>query len=331
MPGLAINVRDQVVRDSLMTLTTLDPPVAAVVSLWTQQSYGDQVRAASGAAGRGMRPGGGVPVLSRCRCPRPTPRPGSAPPAWPTSHCCAGPMASTRQPAAALAYRPHTWWPSRPRRRSGYTQNAVVRALKTPGAPVIAAIVEESFPIEAVSDLHAFFGAADITDDLRTQRERMVCSTAAFGANQEHRHGAHEPLRVPNAVGYQPSPRQGEPMITPYHAVALAAAENGLCVVSTIARRRHHPGITLTRRGSAPGGTGQPARPGVRHLRQGEAGEPAGASAAGGDVPRRLAVGDRGGSCAELAGPDDPQPWLADADQLRLLLREGVHRCRRHP
>ena len=25
---------------------------------------------------------------------------------------------------------------------------------------------------------------------------------------------------------------------------------------------------------------------------------------------------------AELAGPDDPQPWLADADQLRLLLRE---------
>ena len=31
----------------------------------------------------------------------------------------------------------------------GYTQNAVVRAL-TPGAPVIAAIVEELFPIEAV-------------------------------------------------------------------------------------------------------------------------------------------------------------------------------------
>lgn len=25
---------------------------------------------------------------------------------------------------------------------------------------------------------------------------------------------------------------------------------------------------------------------------------------------------------AELAGPDDPQPWLADAEQLRLLIRE---------
>ena len=46
VPGLAVNLRDDVVRDSLMTLTTLDPPVVAFVSLWTQQSYGDQVRAA---------------------------------------------------------------------------------------------------------------------------------------------------------------------------------------------------------------------------------------------------------------------------------------------
>ena len=64
----------------------------------------------------------------------------------------------------------------------GYTQNAVVRAL-TPGAPVIAAIVEELFPAEAMSDLHAFFGAAD-DDDLRDRMERMVASTAAFGANE---------------------------------------------------------------------------------------------------------------------------------------------------
>src|SRR6201997_3786701 len=44
--GLAVNVRDSAVRHSLMTLTTLDPPVAAVVSMWTQQCYGDQVAAA---------------------------------------------------------------------------------------------------------------------------------------------------------------------------------------------------------------------------------------------------------------------------------------------
>src|SRR6516162_9312481 len=46
VPGLSVNVRDGEVRHSLMTLTTLDPPVAAVVSLWTQQCYGDQMAAA---------------------------------------------------------------------------------------------------------------------------------------------------------------------------------------------------------------------------------------------------------------------------------------------
>jgi hypothetical protein len=65
----------------------------------------------------------------------------------------------------------------------GYTQNAVVRPL-TEGAPAFAAIVEELFPIEAISDLHVFFGAAD-DDVLRDRMERMVASTAAFGANRD--------------------------------------------------------------------------------------------------------------------------------------------------
>jgi EthD domain len=64
----------------------------------------------------------------------------------------------------------------------GYTQNAVVRVL-TPGAPELAAIVEELFPIEATADLHAFFGAADDAD-LSDRMNKMVASTSAFGANQ---------------------------------------------------------------------------------------------------------------------------------------------------
>ena len=46
VPGLTVNVSDGAVRHSLMTLTTLDPPAAAVVSMWTQQCYGDQIAAA---------------------------------------------------------------------------------------------------------------------------------------------------------------------------------------------------------------------------------------------------------------------------------------------
>ena len=41
--GLTVNVRDAAVTHSMMTLTTLDPPGAAVVSIWTPQCYGDQI------------------------------------------------------------------------------------------------------------------------------------------------------------------------------------------------------------------------------------------------------------------------------------------------
>lgn len=37
--GVTVSVRDAEVRNSLMTLTTLDPPVQGFVSLWTQQHF----------------------------------------------------------------------------------------------------------------------------------------------------------------------------------------------------------------------------------------------------------------------------------------------------
>jgi hypothetical protein len=58
----------------------------------------------------------------------------------------------------------------------------VVRAL-TPDAPELAGIVEELFPAEAITDLKAFFGAADEAD-LQHRLSRMVASTSAFGANE---------------------------------------------------------------------------------------------------------------------------------------------------
>src|ERR1700752_4596758 len=44
--GLTVNVRDAAVTHSMMTLTTMDPPASAVVSMWTQQCYGDQMATA---------------------------------------------------------------------------------------------------------------------------------------------------------------------------------------------------------------------------------------------------------------------------------------------
>ena len=61
---------------------------------------------------------------------------------------------------------------------TAYVRNAVVRAL-TPGAPVRDGIVEETFPIEALSDPHVWY---DCTSDEEYQRRlaRMMDSVNAF-------------------------------------------------------------------------------------------------------------------------------------------------------
>jgi hypothetical protein len=179
--GLAVNVRDDAVRHSLMTLTTLDPPVAAVVSIWTQQCYGDQVAAALRLLETECDQLAAYLVTESVPLPAPL-KLGSR---------------TTGLANIALLRRPEkldqTSWLNRWQRDHtpvaietqsifGYTQNAVVRAL-TSDPPALAGIVEELFPAEAITDLKAFFGAADDAD-LQQRLSRMVASTSAFGANE---------------------------------------------------------------------------------------------------------------------------------------------------
>ena len=181
VPGLAVNVRDGAVRHSLMTLTTLDPPVAAVVSLWTQQCYGDQVAAAltllqmetDDLAAYLVTES--VPMLAPLEINGRTPGLAN--------------IALLRRPAGldqeswlTRWQHDHTPVAMQTQATFGYTQNVVVRAL-TPGAPAVAGIVEELFPAEAITDLKAFFGAAD-DNDLQNRVSRMVASISAFGANE---------------------------------------------------------------------------------------------------------------------------------------------------
>jgi EthD domain len=179
--GLAVNVRDSDVRHSLMTLTTLDPPVAAVVSIWTQQCYGDEIAAALQLLEMecdhlaAYLVTESVPLLAPLELGRRTTGLAN--------------IALLRRPAkldqASWLHRwQHGHTPVAIETQSifGYTQNAVVRAL-TPDAPELAGIVEELFPAEAITDLKAFFGAADDAD-LQHRLGRMVASTSAFGANE---------------------------------------------------------------------------------------------------------------------------------------------------
>jgi hypothetical protein len=179
--GLAVNVRDSAVRHSLMTLTTLDPPVAAVVSIWTQQSYGDQLAAALRLLEVECDQLAAYLVTESVPLP--------APLELGSRTTGLANIALLRRPAeldqASWLHRwQHGHTPVAIETQSifGYTQNAVVRAL-TPDAPELAGIVEELFPAEAITDLKAFFGAADEAD-LQHRLSRMVASTSAFGANE---------------------------------------------------------------------------------------------------------------------------------------------------
>jgi PPOX class probable F420-dependent enzyme len=109
-------------------------------------------------------------------------------------------------------------------------------------------------------------------------------------------------------------------MTTLDEAVALATGESGLAVVSTVRAD----------------GTVQASLVNVGLLPHPASGEPSLALTTYGKVKLanlrarpQLAVTFKNGwqwatveGRAELAGPDDAPPWLTDADQLRLLLRE---------
>jgi PPOX class probable F420-dependent enzyme len=109
-------------------------------------------------------------------------------------------------------------------------------------------------------------------------------------------------------------------MTTLEDAVALARGDNGLTVVSTL-RADNTIQASQVNAGVLPHpATGRPTLAFVTYGR---------VKLANLRARPQLAATFRNGwqwatveGTAEIAGPDDPQPWLTDADQLRILLRD---------
>ena len=181
LPGLIIHVRDAPVRDSLMTLTTRDPPVQALVSLWVQQHYGEQVRRAVDILEPAAEQVAAYLVTESVPMPPPPSPPGQRAAGLANIALLRRPTDMDESMWLTRWHRDHTPVAIATQSTFGYVQNYVVRAL-TENAPPVSAIVEELFPIEAAKSLHAFFGAADDAD-LHDRLGKMVASTAAFGAN----------------------------------------------------------------------------------------------------------------------------------------------------
>lgn len=77
----------------------------------------------------------------------------------------------------------HTAIAIRTQNTSGYIQNIVDEAL-TPASPPISAIVEEHFPMAAMTDVHEFYGSRGDEAELNRRIAELMSSVAAFGADQ---------------------------------------------------------------------------------------------------------------------------------------------------
>ncbi|WP_099020698.1 EthD domain-containing protein [Mycolicibacterium palauense] len=182
LPGLTVNVKDDAVRASLMTLTTLAPPVTGLVTIWTEQCYGPAVAAAIDRLRGVCRDVSGYLVTESVPLAPPWTEPGQRTRGLANVALLRRPPGLDAETWRTRWHRDHTPVAIATQATFGYVQNAVVRPL-TADAPALDAIVEELFPIEAVGSLRAFFGAVD-DEDLGERMAAMVASTAAFGANE---------------------------------------------------------------------------------------------------------------------------------------------------
>ncbi|MBF6298941.1 hypothetical protein IU459_15515 [Nocardia amamiensis] len=179
--AVQVNVSDAAVATAMLRITTFDTPVQAVVSVWWTAD---------------PRPAGAVQVLGTVaervagwHVEEVTPIP---PPVVAPLERAPGlsNIAFLRKPDDL----PHADWLDRWRIRHthvaietqatfGYVQN-IVTGPATDDAPAIAGIVEELFPIEALTDPHAFYGSGGDDAELARRVDRLMTSVATFGGDR---------------------------------------------------------------------------------------------------------------------------------------------------
>ena len=181
MEKVMVTLRAETADDAWVDRLCGAVAAALLVSLWVQQSYGEQVSRALEILRSEAEQVAAYLVTESAPMPPPPSPPGARAPGLANIALLRRPADMDEATWLTRWHRDHTPVAIATQSTFGYVQNYVVRAL-TPDAPTISAIVEELFPIESVTSLHAFFGAADDAD-LADRLGKMVASTSAFGAN----------------------------------------------------------------------------------------------------------------------------------------------------
>jgi hypothetical protein len=174
-------VDDDVAAGAPLRLGRMAPPKAALATLWIEQAQdrGGIERVLAGTCGRFA----GYLVLESRPLVNRSVRAGARTPGFALVTCI--------EPRDGLAHEEFLRvWHEQQRACAietqstfGYVRNEIVRAL-TPDAPRWAAIVEENFPLAALTDRAAFYDAVGNPARLRSNLARMIETCQGFLAQE---------------------------------------------------------------------------------------------------------------------------------------------------
>lgn len=180
---LQLNVDDADVAPAKLRITTFDAPVSAVVSLWTKKDWTEndpaqfsELLAAAADRTAGWEVEERVPLA-----PPPTPD-GERCPAMSQLGFLRIPPGLTPAEWLHNWQGLHTTVAVETQATFGYLQNRVLRPVH--GTEQIDALVEELFPMEAMTDVHAFYGSGGDDAELHRRLTLMIESVTRFGAHE---------------------------------------------------------------------------------------------------------------------------------------------------
>ena len=185
--GVRLNVIDDEVAPGAamspagLRRSTMDPPIAAVASVWMDSAVRhlrhpfDEVLADHASRVAGYLVTESEPLAQ----PGPAPGTGARTDGFTQVAFLRRPARLTREAWLERWHDHHTQVAIDTQSTFAYRQNLVVDALSD-DAPPIAAIVEESFPIAALTDWYAFYDAVGDDERFRAHVDAMVASTETF-------------------------------------------------------------------------------------------------------------------------------------------------------
>jgi hypothetical protein len=175
---LQINVDDADVAQAKLRITTFDSPASAVISVWTQDEPARVSELLAGLAERSA----GWEVEERTPLAPPASADGERCPALAQIGFLRIPAGLTPDEWRHNWQGLHTSVAIETQATFGYVQNRVLRPVH--GTERIDALVEELFPMAAMTDLHAFYGSGGDTAELNRRVTLMIESVTRFGAHE---------------------------------------------------------------------------------------------------------------------------------------------------